>query len=68
MIKIRLASIEDSVNASIRELEDYIQKSKESLITAASKNTDSLRTSRTTEIRRNATVWIFQETNWRNII
>ena len=43
-----LASIEDSVDASIRELEDYIKKTQKRLITAASNSTDTINISRTT--------------------
>ena len=43
-----LANIEDSVDASIRGVEDYIKKSKERLMTVASKTTDHIRTNRTT--------------------
>ena len=43
-----LTSIEDSIKASIWELEEYIKKSKERLITAANNSTDNIRTNRTT--------------------
>ena len=60
-----LASIEHSVGASIRKIEDYIKKSKERLITAASNSTDNIMTNRTTaktkkEIRKKKSYWIFQ--------
>ena len=42
------ALIEASVNASIRQLEDYILKSKERLITAANNKTGNIKTNRTT--------------------
>ena len=42
-----LASIEDSVDASIERLEDYIQKHGGGLITAIRNNTDYTRTKRT---------------------
>ena len=48
----RLACIEDSVNASIQKLEDYIKKIKEILITAAHCNSDNLSTDRKTKNRR----------------
>ena len=37
----RLASIQDSVDASIQRFEDYIKKNKESLITATKNNTNN---------------------------
>ena len=40
--KIGLASIENSVNASRRKLEDYIKKRKERLITIASNSSDNI--------------------------
>ena len=43
-----LAIIEDCVGASIRELEDYIKKDKEGLITATNNITDNIRINRTT--------------------
>ena len=43
-----LASIQDSVNTSIRGLEDYIKKSWEKLITATRHNTNNTRIKRTT--------------------
>ena len=46
-----LASIEDSIDASIQRLEDYIEKRGERLITANRNNTDNMRTKRT-EITR----------------
>ena len=48
----RLASIEDSVDASIWGLEDNIKKSKERLITATIKNTDNIKINRTTITRK----------------
>ena len=41
-----LASIEDSVVASIQRLEDYIEKRGRRLITATRNNTDNMRTNR----------------------
>ena len=43
-----LARIEDSVNASIQRLEDYIEKWGEERIRATRNNTDSTKTNRTT--------------------
>ena len=47
-----LASIEDSVNASIQQLGDYIEKRGGRLITATRNNTNDTRTSRTTITRK----------------
>ena len=44
----RLANIEDSVDASIWQLEDYIKKSKERLIAATRSSTDTIKINRTT--------------------
>ena len=41
-----LAIIEDSVDASIQQLEDYIKKHKGGLITATGNNTDNTKTNR----------------------
>ena len=46
-----LARIEDSVDTSIRWLEDYIKKSKERLITATRNNPNNVRIKRTTITR-----------------
>ena len=46
------ASSEDSVDASIQRLEDYIQKREGRLITATRNNTDNLRTNRRTITRK----------------
>ena len=43
-----LASIEDSVHASIQRLEDYIKKHKQGLITAIRNNTDNTTDNRMT--------------------
>ena len=43
-----LASIEDSIDASIQQLEEYIEKRRERLITATRNNTDNRRTNRMT--------------------
>ena len=58
-----LASIEDSVDASIQELEDYIRK--ESLITATKNSTDNVMINRTTrkQMGRKTTIWIIQAIN-----
>ena len=48
----RLASIEDSVEASIQRLEDYIQKHGRRLITATRNNTEIIMTNRTTITRK----------------
>ncbi len=48
----RLASIEDSVDTSIRRLEDNRKKSKEKLITATKSNTINTRINRTTITRK----------------
>ena len=47
----RLASIEDSVDASIQRLEDYIQKHDAGLITAIRNDTDNTMDSRMTITR-----------------
>ena len=47
-----LASNEDSVDASIKRVEDYIEKHGERLITATRNNTDNMRTNRTTITRK----------------
>ena len=46
-----LTSIEDSVDASVQQLEDYIEKRGRRLITASRNNNDNTRTNRT-EITR----------------
>ena len=46
-----LARTGDSVNASIRRFEDFIETSKERLITAISNTSDNIRTNRTTKLR-----------------
>ena len=43
-----LANIEDSVDASIQRLKDYVEKRGERLITSSRNNTDNTRTNRTT--------------------
>ena len=47
-----LASIEDSVDASIRRLEDYIEKHEGGLITSIRNNTDNTIDSRMTITRK----------------
>ena len=48
----RLASFEDSVDASIQQLEDYIQKHGRRLITATRNNSDNTKTNRMTITRK----------------
>ena len=48
----RLSRIEDSVDTSVQRLEDYIEKHREGLITAARTNADNMRTHRTTITRK----------------
>ena len=52
-----LASIEDSVDASIQRLEDYIEKHKGELITAVRNDTDNTMDNRMTT--RKTTLWVF---------
>ena len=52
MCKIGLASIEDRVHASIRRLEDYIDKHERGLITAIRNNTDNTKDNRLTITRK----------------
>ena len=47
-----LASIEDSVDASIQRLEDYIEKHEGGLITAIRNNTDNTIDNRMTKTRK----------------
>ena len=47
-----LASIEDSVDASIQRLEDYIEKHERGLITSIRKNTDNTMDNRKTITRK----------------
>ena len=59
-----LASIEDSVDASIQRLEDYIEKHERGLITATRKDTDNTIDDRMTITRKqkwekNPTLWRF---------
>ena len=42
----KIISIDKCINASIQELNNYIKKSKEGLITINSKNTGNIRTNR----------------------
>ena len=55
-----LTSVEDSVNALIRGVEDYIKNSKEILINSTGNNSEE------TEMGRKTTVWIFYGTNWQS--
>ena len=48
------SSMKDSVDVSIQGLKDYIKKSKEGLITAASNSNDNIRTNKTTITRKQA--------------
>ena len=55
-----LASIEDSVDASIQRLENYIEKRGEWLITATRNDTDNMKSKRTTtKIGRKTTLLAF---------
>ena len=47
-----LASIEDSVDASIKGFKYYVKKSKERLITAAGNSINNIQTNRTTKTRK----------------
>ena len=47
-----LTSIEDNIDALIQQLEDYIHKCRERLITVTKSNTDNTRTNRTTITRK----------------
>ena len=47
-----LASIEDSVDASIQRLKDYIEKHEEGLITAIRNDTDNTKTKKTQITRK----------------
>ncbi len=49
---IILPSIEDSVDAPIQRIEDYIEKHEEGLITATRNNTDNTKTNRMTITRK----------------
>ena len=58
-----LASMEDSVGASIR-LEDYTEKRREGMITATRNDTDNMKTNRRgkkqkTKMGRKTTLWAF---------
>ena len=57
-----LANIQDSIDASIRPLENYIQKSKERQITATTNDTNNTMTNRTTitreKMERKTNVWV----------
>ena len=62
-----LASIEDSVDATIQRLEDYVEKLRGRLITTTESNTDHSKISRTTITRKQkwekTTLWTFSATN-----
>ena len=49
---IILPSIEDSVDAPIQRIEDYIEKHEERLITATRNNTNNIKTNRMTITRK----------------
>ena len=54
----RLASIEDSVDASIKRLEDYIEKHERGLITAIRNDTDNtMTTTRKQKWGEKTTLW-----------
>ena len=59
-----LAGIEDSVDASIERIEDYIGKHKRGLITSIRNNTDNTMDNRTTLTKKQkweekTTLWVF---------
>ena len=62
------SSIDDSVDASMRKIDDYIKRSKQGLIIAARNsngNKDKQKNNnQETEIWKKKTVEIFQETTW----
>ena len=66
-----LISIEDSVDASIQRLEDYIEKCGGKLITATRKNIDNTRINRTKIPRKQKwgrkNLWTFDATNNRHL-
>ena len=70
-----LASIEDSINASIQWIEDYIQKCEERLITATrndtehkdKQNNNNNNNNQKTKMERKTTLWMFQATNNRHL-
>ena len=55
-----LVSIEDSVDASIQRLEDYVEKHERGLITAIKNNTDNMVSNRMTITRKQK----WQENNY----
>ena len=67
----RLASIQDSIDAPIQRLENYMKKRGGRLMTATRNNTDNTNNCRTKitrkKIGRKTTVWTFQATNKRNL-
>ena len=52
-----VASNEDSVDASIKRLEDYIQKDNGGLITAVRNDTDNTMVNRMTKMGRKTILW-----------
>ena len=53
-----LASIEDSVDASMQRLEDYIQKHEGGLITATRNDTEYTMNNRMTKMEKKTTLWV----------
>ena len=64
-----LTSMRDCVDALIRRIEDYIKKSKETVITVTRNNTGKImiNNDEEREMGRKTTVWVFQVINWRNL-
>ena len=63
-----LASIEDSVNAAIRGLEDNIKKTKEKLFSAISNSADKGKQNNNNKDRKmGRKTTVFQATNWRTV-
>ena len=63
-----LVNIEDCVEATIQQLEDYTIKSKDRLLMAANNSRCNIRTNRKTtktNMGRETLIWILQTTNWR---
>ena len=59
-----LASIEDSVDASIRQLLDYVEKHEGGLITATRNDTDNSKTNRMTITRKQK----WEENNFMGVL
>ena len=62
-----LASIEESIDASIQRLEDYIEKHERGLITAISNDTDNTIDNRMSTTRKQKTPWPLQPTNKQHL-